>query len=135
MKANRLSASVAETSYHHGALTTSTLGQIGLCSTVAAPMLHQASSGFVSLADICHQIRRSKSWVYEHGLVPLTNDDGEPVEATKKPPFPWLPLPQPCIDLGKKLWAKEDIDCWLLSIRARGIRSSDYPRSLTEVVA
>ena len=135
MKANRISASFAETSYRQGSLTTPTLGQTGLCSTVAKPSLHQESHGFVSWADICHEIRRSKSWVYEHGLVPLTNDDGEPVEATKKPPFPWLPLPQPCIDLGKKLWAKEDIGCWLLSIRARSSRSHEYARSASEVVA
>lgn len=138
MQVKRTSASFAEASYHQGALTTSTLGQTGLCSTVASPLLHQDSPGFVSLADICHEIRRSKSWIYEQGIVPLIDDDGKPVESTKKPPFPWLPLPLPCINLGKKLWAKADVDRWMLNIRARAVGSTDatneYARSTSEVV-
>lgn len=81
-------------------------------------------AGFITLREICVRIRHSKSWAYEHGIVPLIDDDGNIIEARKKPPFPWLPLPRPCVRRGKKLWADEDFNRWYLDIRARANRSS-----------
>jgi hypothetical protein len=125
MKMNQTSALCAETSHCEGVLTTSTLGLPGYGSTAATLLSSQDSLGFYSLADICRLIRRSKSWIYEHGIVPLLDNNGHLIDGGKQPPFPWLPLPPPCVDQGKRLWAKEDVDRWILSIRERARRSND----------
>lgn len=80
------------------------------------------AAGFLTLREICVRIRRSKSWAYDNGIVPLIDDHGNAVVARKKPPFPWLQLPPPCITHGKRLWADADFIRWYSNIRARGER-------------
>jgi len=135
MQMNRTSALRAETSHRQDVLTTPALGLTGPCLTLASSVPREGSPGFVSLADICLQIRRSKSWVYAQGIVPITDDDGNAIDGGKQPPFPWIRLPPPCIGFGKKLWVKAEVDQWILDIRLRASLSSNCARSSTEVVA
>lgn len=76
-------------------------------------------SGFLTLRDICFRIRRSRSWAYENAIVPLTDCKGKVIEPRRKPRFPWLPLPQPRIPHGKRLWAEADYNRWHEDICAR----------------
>ena len=71
------------------------------------------------LEDILSRIDRSNSWVYENGLVPMFDKNGQKVKSTKTPPWPWEALPDPIIKVGKKAWLNSSINQWILRMNAR----------------
>lgn len=98
-------------------------------------MLHVADNSYLStampsalgylssLVDILQRIKRSHSWVYLKGIVPMYHLDGREILSTKIPPWPWEILPEAVIKVGKKAWATEDIDAWVDRMKLRACRA------------
>ena len=124
-KASSKPAQLAETRLNRNALSASVRLQI--CTGLDTDVLPKfawcsdpaGSSAFLTLVDICTNICRSSSWVYEHGLVPLFDKQGRKIESTKIPPWPWEVLPDPVVKAGKKVWASSSFCSWLVRMNAR----------------
>ena len=82
---NALSASVH--SQIRTGLNTEALPQFAWHSDPDGP------SALLTLLDICTKICRSSSWVYENGLVPMFDKQGQKIKSAKIPPWPWETLP------------------------------------------
>jgi hypothetical protein len=83
---------------------------------VIAPIV---SNRLISLSEICRRINRSKSWAYENGIVPLFNDDGTKKQNKKTPAQPWVELPMPQINVGKRAWLESCVEQWLAEVGKR----------------
>lgn len=77
---------------------------------------------FSPLEDILQRVKRSNSWAYLNGIVPIYDLDGRQILSTKVPPWPWEILPEAVIKVGKKVWATEDIDAWIDRMKLRACR-------------
>jgi hypothetical protein len=95
-----------------------------LPSSFSSSIPSRFSSRFISLDDICKRINRSRSWAYENGIVPVFNVDGTKKQNKKRPPFPWIELPHPHINLGKRGWLETSIDLWLSAIAEGDTRAT-----------
>lgn len=128
---NALSASVH--SQIRTGLNTEALPQFAWHSDPDGP------SALLTLLDICTKICRSSSWVYENGLVPMFDKQGQKIKSAKIPPWPWETLPDPIVKVGKKAWTSSSFDSWLARMNSRSNHSADASndcaRGTTEVTA
>jgi hypothetical protein len=117
------------------AVTTLSMGKTMFAMHPPRPvgsMLHIADNNYLSTAtpsvlppylssleDILKRIKRSNSWAYLKGIIPMYDQDGREIPNTKTPPWPWEILPEAIIKVGKKAWATEEIDAWVDRMKLR----------------
>lgn len=79
------------------------------------------TSGNVGLLQSLKFAGISRSKAYQHGLVPVYDEDGNRIDEGKVAPHPWLPMPDSiiCAPGQKKIFLAEEIRAWRDAVIAR----------------